>query len=64
LEGLERLGVVERTVHSPMPPRTNYFRTGAGRDLQDVMGAIERWGGAHLKEPVEQKKRSGTRATA
>lgn len=64
LEGLERLGVVQRTVHSHMPPRTSYALTNAGRDLQDVIEAIDRWGRAHLKEPVAQKKRSGTRATA
>ncbi len=52
LERLERLGVLERTVHSVMPPRTSYALTAAGRALQDVIDAIGRWGKDHLPEPA------------
>jgi DNA-binding HxlR family transcriptional regulator len=51
LERLERSGVVERTVHSVMPPRTSYALTSAGRDLQDVIDAIDRWGKGYLQAP-------------
>ena len=61
LERLEATGVVERTVHSVMPPRTSYALTCAGRALQDVIDAIDRWGNEHLKNAVEAKR---TRASA
>ena len=52
LERLETLGVVDRTVHSVMPPRTSYALTCSGRALQDVIDAIERWGREHLTPEV------------
>jgi DNA-binding HxlR family transcriptional regulator len=58
LERLERLGVVERTVHSMMPPRTSYALTVSGRGLQDVIGAIDRWGRTHLKDPATLEPRA------
>ena len=42
LERLEAAGVVYRTLHSVMPPRTSYELTAAGRGLQDVIDAIDR----------------------
>jgi DNA-binding HxlR family transcriptional regulator len=48
LERLETIGVLERSVHSVMPPRTSYALTCSGRALQDVIDAIERWGREHL----------------
>ena len=56
LDRLERAGVVDRTVHSAMPPRTSYALTCAGRGLQNVIGAIERWGNDNLKDPDEAKR--------
>jgi DNA-binding HxlR family transcriptional regulator len=53
LERLECAGVVERTVHSLMPPRTSYALTCQGRALQDVIDAIDRWGNQYLKAPTE-----------
>jgi DNA-binding HxlR family transcriptional regulator len=58
LERLERAGVVERTVHSVMPPRTSYALTCAGNGLQDVIEAVERWGRQHLGEAIEAKRRA------
>lgn len=48
LDRLERLGVVDKTVESTMPPRTRYELTTAGRELEDVVDAIDRWGRAHM----------------
>jgi len=48
LERLEDVGVLTRTVHSAMPPRTSYALTPSGLALEDVLHAIERWGRAHL----------------
>ncbi len=44
LERLEALGIVHKTVHSYMPPRTTYQLTPAGVALQDVIAAIDSWG--------------------
>lgn|SRR5512132_3789821 len=60
LERLEQAGVVERTVHSVMPPRTSYSLSCAGRDLQEVIEAIERWGRAHLEPPPVAGGRAST----
>jgi DNA-binding HxlR family transcriptional regulator len=49
LEHLEALGVVRKTVHSYMPPRTTYELTAAGVALQDVVAAIEAWGKRYLR---------------
>lgn len=48
LERLEVLGIVHKTVHSYMPPRTTYELTAAGVALQDVVGAIDNWGRRYL----------------
>ena len=52
LEHLEALGVVRKTVHSYMPPRTTYALTPAGVALQDVIAAIDSWGSRYLT-PVD-----------
>jgi DNA-binding HxlR family transcriptional regulator len=48
LERLETLGIVHKTVHSYMPPRTTYELTAAGIALQDVIAAIDSWGTRYL----------------
>src|ERR1700724_2032550 len=61
LDGLEELGLVRRTVHSYMPPRTSYELAPAGVDLQRVIDAIDTWAREHLDavpaaEVVEEPK--------
>ncbi len=48
LDHLEELGIVTRTVHSQMPPRTSYELSPAGVDLQRVIDEIDGWGRKHL----------------
>jgi DNA-binding HxlR family transcriptional regulator len=48
LDHLEELGIVTRTVHSQMPPRTSYELAAAGVDLQRVIDEIDGWGRKHL----------------
>jgi DNA-binding HxlR family transcriptional regulator len=43
LEYLCRLGLVEKTVISTMPPKTSYALTSEGARLEQVIGAIEGW---------------------
>jgi DNA-binding HxlR family transcriptional regulator len=49
LEHLEELGLLKRTVHSMMPPRTSYALTQAGVALHDVVDAIGDWGRKYLE---------------
>jgi DNA-binding HxlR family transcriptional regulator len=57
LEHLERLGLVTKTIHSTMPPRTAYELTEAGVGLQKVVDAVALWANKHLpnakKPPLE-----------
>lgn len=49
LERLEHLGIVHKTVHSYMPPRTTYALSSAGVALQGVVTSIDAWGRRHLR---------------
>jgi DNA-binding HxlR family transcriptional regulator len=53
LEMLVTHGILHKTVHSTMPPRTSYELTPAGVALQDVIHSISTWGKAHLPDPAE-----------
>jgi DNA-binding HxlR family transcriptional regulator len=52
LDELAELGVVTKRIESTMPPRTCYTLTRAGRALDGVVTAIERWGERHLPKPA------------
>lgn len=43
LDLLERAGILTRTVHSTIPPKTSYELTEAGRGLRSVIEAIAAW---------------------
>ncbi len=45
---LEQVGVVVKTIHSTMPPRTSYELTESGRALQPILEAIEDWSEKYL----------------
>ena len=55
LEMLEREGIVSKTVHSTMPPRTSYRLTCAGFELQTVIIAIDTWARVHWKPTTTPK---------
>jgi DNA-binding HxlR family transcriptional regulator len=57
LRGLERDGLVTRTVHPTVPPRVDYALTPMGRTLLDTVCALVNWAEQHLDE-IE-----GSRAT-
>ena len=48
LDHLEELGLLQRTVHSYMPPRTSYELAPSGEALQRVIDAIDEWSRTHL----------------
>jgi DNA-binding HxlR family transcriptional regulator len=48
LRGLERDGLVHRTVHPEVPVRVEYTLTEAGRTLREPLRALEEWSITHL----------------
>ncbi|HEY0215592.1 MAG TPA: helix-turn-helix domain-containing protein [Cellulomonas sp.] len=50
LRGLERDGLVERTVHAQVPVRVDYALTAGGRSLLEPLSALERWSVDHFAE--------------
>ena len=50
LRGLERDGIVTRTMYPVMPPRVDYALTLMGDTLLDAAGILVRWAHAHLEE--------------
>src|ERR671935_2592271 len=50
LRGLERDGLVTRTVYPEVPPRVEYALTPLGATLRELVRGLVRWSGAHLAE--------------
>jgi DNA-binding HxlR family transcriptional regulator len=50
LRGLERDGIVSRTIHPVIPPRVDYELTAMGRTLLDTIGQLVSWTDSHLPE--------------
>jgi DNA-binding HxlR family transcriptional regulator len=50
LRGLERDGLVERTVHAVIPPRVDYSLTVLGRSLSSPIAALRAWAYTHIQE--------------
>jgi DNA-binding HxlR family transcriptional regulator len=50
LRGLERDGLVRRTVYPEVPVRVEYALTDAGRSLQVPLRALQEWSVEHLAD--------------
>jgi DNA-binding HxlR family transcriptional regulator len=50
LRGLERDGIVTRTVHAAVPPRVDYALTPLGQTLLEPIGQLVAWADAHTGE--------------
>ena len=64
LRGLERDGIVTRTIHPVIPPRVDYALTPMGRTLLDTIGAAGQLGGqppARDRAPPRPPTTPGTR---
>ncbi|GGP34078.1 winged helix-turn-helix transcriptional regulator [Saccharothrix coeruleofusca] len=48
LRGLERDGILTRTVHNVMPPHVSYELTPMGNTLREAVAPLLQWGVAHL----------------
>jgi DNA-binding HxlR family transcriptional regulator len=50
LRGLERDGLLTRTVHAAVPPRVDYALTPLGCTLREAIGQLVGWADEHLCE--------------
>jgi DNA-binding HxlR family transcriptional regulator len=64
LRGLERDGLVARTMYPEVPPRVEYTLTPLGTTLRDIVDAAMAWSGAHLHEVDEARARYDARVQA
>ena len=66
LRGLERDGLVTRTVFPTTPPRVNYELTKLGSTLWDAVEPLSSWARAHLTEILRSRgtgRREGCKVT-
>lgn len=61
LRGLERDGIVTRTVHASVPPRVDYALTDLGRSLLELVAGLEVWATTHLDEVEAARARYDAR---
>jgi DNA-binding HxlR family transcriptional regulator len=61
LRGLERDGLVARTIYPEVPPRVEYALTPLGRTLRELVRGLVRWSEAHLTEVDEARARYDAR---
>ncbi|MHB8271246.1 winged helix-turn-helix transcriptional regulator [Bradyrhizobium sp.] len=64
LRGLERDGLVTRTVFPTIPPRVDYELTDLGRGLWTPVGALGKWAQDHLVEIEDARARFDRRNEA
>ena len=56
LRGLERDGLVARTIFAQIPPRVEYELTASGRSLSEPMLALEEWTKANMPRIVTARE--------
>ena len=64
LRGLERDGLISRTVHASVPPRVDYASTDLGRTLTATLAALEAWASTHIGDVVKARARYDARVSA
>jgi DNA-binding HxlR family transcriptional regulator len=55
LRGLERDGLITRTVFPTVPPRVDYELTPLGRTLIEPVHTLAKWANEH-REPIQQAR--------
>ena len=55
LRGLERDGLVTRTVYAEVPPRVEYDLTELGQSLLDAVQGLTDWATTHMVEVVKAR---------
>ena len=61
LRGLERDGLVTRTIHPTVPPRVDYELTALGQSMREPVEALGSWAFANL-DAIEQARAKFDRA--
>lgn len=64
LRGLERDGLITRTVFPTIPPRVEYELTRLGRTLREPLTAIAQWARAHRAGIAEARRKFDTSGSA
>jgi len=55
LRGLERDGLVTRTVYASVPPKVEYSLTGLGHTLVQIFKAIREWAGTNIEDVLKAR---------
>jgi DNA-binding HxlR family transcriptional regulator len=55
LRGLERDGLVTRTIYPQIPPRVDYELTPAGSTLVPLLGSLQDWARANMSVIIEAR---------
>lgn len=55
LRGLERDGLVTRTVHAAVPPKVEYELTTSGRTLTGPLSALDAWAREHIEDVMRSR---------
>ena len=61
LRGLERDGMITRTVFPVVPPRVDYELTGLGRSLLGLVSGLETWAQEHISDVAAARDAFDTR---
>jgi DNA-binding HxlR family transcriptional regulator len=64
LRGLERDGIVARTVYASVPPKVEYSLTGLGRTLLHILEAIREWSEKNIEDVLKARDDYDSRATS
>jgi DNA-binding HxlR family transcriptional regulator len=56
LRGLERDGIVTRTVYASVPPKVEYSLTELGRTLVNILEAIREWSENNIEDVLKARK--------
>ena len=62
LRGLERDGIVTRTIYAVVPPKVEYSLTGLGRRLVHMFEAIRDWSESNIEDVLEARDRYDIKA--
>jgi DNA-binding HxlR family transcriptional regulator len=62
LRGLERDGMISRTVFAEVPPRVEYTLTELGRSLLGLVSGLEAWAEAHIGDVAAARATYDARA--
>ena len=60
LKRLEEAGIVERTAYQERPTRYAYTLSAKGRDLEELLAALRRWGKKHIPGARTYAEAAGT----